>query len=186
MNIAEILQTQIGYMNKVTDHQSSPAQLGPVLDTIKTEYFATKVNAVRDAVNSGADDQTIKNLKLELPAMFTCGILDGSHKNENLQAHTGLVVLDYDHLDEQQFNDMWNVAVNSEFVISAFLSPSGTGLKVLVGTDPVPAKTSRFARQAYEQASQQLFNINSDTSAQKLVQATYISSDKDMYIRDPE
>lgn len=176
--------------------QVRPASVESVLHLIKTgsEDITELLRVIRDP---GISEEERKENKSLLPTAFFCGTLIGSHRTDCFFGeHTGLLVLDYDHLNEgvttQQVKD---VAIKHPSVVAVFVSPSGNGIKVVYYSTPPPSGTPEemnkyaplyklYAQAAYRAASDDVFGdmVISDVSAQKYVQACYIPYDPDIYI----
>ena len=75
----------------------------------------------------------------ELPAVTFSGTFPkGKRKAQHLIQHTGCVVLDIDGLLPSQIPDLLAELAQDPRVLLAFISPSGTGIKVVVRVDPIP------------------------------------------------
>ena len=75
----------------------------------------------------------------ELPAVTFSGTFPkGKRKAQHLIQHSGLVTLDIDGLLPSQIPDLLAELAQDPRVLLAFISPSGTGIKVVVRVDPIP------------------------------------------------
>lgn len=75
-----------------------------------------------------------REAKRDLPAVIFAGVF-GAPKNEGLRQHSGLMVLDFDDVNEQ----LTELRAKAQFhtsVVATFVSPSGKGLKVVVRVRP--------------------------------------------------
>ena len=89
---------------------------------------------------ASTDPKAYKSYKeSRLPAVTFSGTFPkGKRKAQYLQQHTGCVVLDIDGLLPSQIPDLLAELVQDPRVLLAFISPSGTGIKVVVHVDPIP------------------------------------------------
>jgi hypothetical protein len=69
-----------------------------------------------------------KDAKRELPVVMYSGKFSG-RKDEDLTEHSGVIVLDFDHIDVAHSK---NALATDEYILSCWVSPSGDGLKALV------------------------------------------------------
>lgn len=76
-----------------------------------------------DAIRSGE-----KGKKMELPAVLFSGEFS-SRADDSITEHSGLIVLDFDHVDAVQVKA--TLALD-DYIYSCWVSPSGTGVKALV------------------------------------------------------
>lgn len=100
-----------------------------IFDAIKKGKYKAKIHQIR----TSTDQEVKRNLKTSLVSICFSGQFKSRYDKEIIQ-HSGLVVLDFDHLDnliqkkEEICKDIYTFA--------AFISPSGDGLKVLVKIPP--------------------------------------------------
>ena len=62
----------------------------------------------------------------------------GSVSPNTSSQHSGLVVIDIDGLTEQQITDFLVELAQNPYIVLAFVSPSGQGIKAVVRVNPVP------------------------------------------------
>ena len=69
-----------------------------------------------------------KDAKRELPVVMYSGKFSG-RKDEDLTEHSGVIVLDFDHIDVANSK---NALATDDYILACWVSPSGDGLKALV------------------------------------------------------
>jgi replicative DNA helicase len=69
-----------------------------------------------------------KDAKRELPVVMYSGKFNG-RKDEDLTEHSGVIVLDFDHIDVAHSK---NALGTDDYILACWVSPSGDGLKALV------------------------------------------------------
>lgn len=69
-----------------------------------------------------------KDAKRELPVVMYSGKFSG-RKDEDLNEHSGVIVLDFDHIDVEQSK---RALATDDYILACWVSPSGDGLKALV------------------------------------------------------
>ena len=101
-----------------------------VLNLIKDGRYRNKIHEIRILQTKEERDR----LKVYLPSICFSGKFTSRHDSK-LTEHSGLVVLDFDHVEnlEQLKTDI----CRDKYTFAAFISPSGDGLKVLVKIPPV-------------------------------------------------
>lgn len=103
--------------------------VGRVLYFIKSGRWAEKIHRLRQATEK-SDRAKIKN---SLPSICFSGTFE-SRYDAKIIAHSGLVVLDFDHVEN--LHEFKKQVCEDKFTYAAFISPSGDGLKVLVKIPP--------------------------------------------------
>jgi succinate dehydrogenase flavin-adding protein (antitoxin of CptAB toxin-antitoxin module) len=106
--------------------------------------FYRPVTRILDRIREGASKEIVKRIRLEkgkgerneikklLPAICFSGTFK-KRTDSSIVEHSGLICLDFDGYDKQKtlLQDKENLSKN-KYVFSVFISPSGSGLKVLV------------------------------------------------------
>ena len=69
-----------------------------------------------------------KDAKRELPVVMYSGKFSG-RKDEDLTEHSGVIVLDFDHIDVAHSK---NALATDDYILACWVSPSGDGIKALV------------------------------------------------------
>ena len=152
---------QISVVSKATETTTSNYELGEVLSWIKSGKgkFSKRVKAVRQAVLDG-DDATVSDLKRSLPSAMFSGTFH-RRSAKDLDQHSGILCLDFDDLIDAE--DTKQEVIYDPHIVSAFISPSGNGLKILI---KIPADDTRHA-DAFESASaymSTMYGIEADES----------------------
>jgi len=87
-----------------------------------------------------------KEAKKKLPVILWAGEFD-SRRDESIRLHSGLIVLDFDHIDVEGSKDILST---DPYVFACWISPSGEGLKALVNVSNPSLHRDHFrALQAY-------------------------------------
>jgi hypothetical protein len=115
--------TTITIYKDVYSRQPQYASLSHILQRIKT---GQKCRGLVEQVRKGDT-----GAKLKLPAIVFSGQVEGNREDVNLRTHSGMVILDFDHLNER-LPEVRKQMMERPDVVAVFLSPGGNGLKVLV------------------------------------------------------
>lgn len=106
-------------------------------------YIENTFEMIRIADERG-DAETKNNLKTSLYSFTPCAFVVGSRKYSNIKNFTGLLALDFDHLETEYAKEFKEALFNEyKFVIAAWLSPSRHGVRALVKI-PVVNSVSEF------------------------------------------
>ena len=122
--------------NSITDNK----HLDHVLTEIATGKYNEKVEKIRHLVKEGKTDEA-GNLKDTLPAFIATGKYIGGHKEENLSEFSNVIVLDFDEIKSELYDQIFIKACQISTTLACFKSPSGNGLKILV---PISVGTECF------------------------------------------
>ena len=137
------------------------------LDRIKTGQSKTTIDAVR----SGD-----KNAKKKLPVVCFSGEF-ASRSDDALFEHSGILVLDFDHIDVAQAK---SALATDAHVYSCWVSPSGDGLKALVRvTNPERHRDHFRALRTYFHKQ---YDLEVDESGINESRACFESYDPDLII----
>lgn len=98
-------------------------QLNTLLERIRAQKSIGLVQRIRNGE---------KQLKMSLPSICFSGKFGSKREDGAMIEHSGLVILDFDHLSDAEMSDKWQYLSNLPYVVSVFTSPSGDGLKALV------------------------------------------------------
>lgn len=104
-----------------------------VLEQIKTGAIKAKIEELRNCT----DEKKAAALKKKLPCICFSGKFT-KRADKNLTEHSGYVILDFDKLPDPQ--KKISELKQFRFVYSAFISPSGNGVKAVVKIPPVIEK----------------------------------------------
>ena len=177
------VSAKVGFYEVSYDNEGKVVLLEDIANGIRTGKFMGKdlraltAEARRLASDDALEGQYRLLKKRRLPGITASGIFEPTRKAENLKVHSGLVVLDFDHLaDAEAAREM---AAQSPHVAAAYISPSGAGVKVLVAVSPIPA-TRADQREAWQAAGEHLRQIGPvDLSGKDMPRLTFMAYDPD-------
>ena len=108
--------------------------LTQIMKEIRGNRYKTAVLKIRELVKSGDQDKAEK-LKKELVAFTVSGLFEGGPKMVFLKTYNPFVILNINKLNPEVIPYLVLKIKAIEFTKAAFLSPSGSGLKVIVEVD---------------------------------------------------
>jgi hypothetical protein len=109
--------------------------ISTIIDRIKTG----KSKGLIERIRNEPDKKLRTELKKNLPSICFSGTFF-KRANQSIIKHSGLVCIDFDHLENVQ--DFKNQIINDKYTFIAFISPSGDGLKVII---KIPANIETHA-----------------------------------------
>lgn len=168
------------FLISVVNHYKSPPQQALFRDIV--EFIANgewrpaieKIRAAHAAHGKPGSDP----LKKELPGILFSGTF--SYRSaDKLLAPSGLICADLDHLDDK-LESVRDIIVADPHTLAAFISPTGTGLKVVFRVDP--AKPHLESYRAAEQYVRETFGLNIDSACSDVSRLCFVSYDPDAFV----
>lgn len=103
-----------------------------VVENAKIIEVLNAINVITYLRKSLAESkmEAYERAKKSLPAFTPSASFKGGRKLEYLTAYTQIVVLDIDKLSKEQLTNAKALAQETSYTYSAFISPSGNGLKI--------------------------------------------------------
>jgi hypothetical protein len=154
--------------------------LEEILTGIRSGTWQSRVEAVRRYKADGNFGESA-DVKRRLPAaMPAVGATNGGTKALNVQQHSGVIVLDFDKLEEEQMENLKITCRNQPFILGAFTSPSGNGIKVFARVHPsieghkrtFDALASHFAQLGFQ----------ADPSGKDICRRCFLSYDPNLFV----
>lgn len=171
---------KINYLPSIDGNEMRLAEVHKILECIKNGQWVKKIEPIRDAFANKKIDQANK-LKLALPAFTISATFTNRRKKENVESYTGLLHLDYDKVDNVGF--LKENIVGIPYTYSAFFSPSGRGLKVLVQTNAELINHSD-AFNALRSYYDNIVGVESDKTVKDITRLCFISYDPELYLNE--
>ena len=117
-------------------NQPKHVEIDKVLAHIQKCTILPQINEIKTAIENKVSETDIKKLKKKLPCILFAGKFT-RRKDTALVEHSGYVVLDFDH--EGNPAEKRDELKKYPFIYSAFISPTGRGVKAVVKIPPVIA-----------------------------------------------
>lgn len=145
-------------------------EIDDVLNEIKKETNKDFIQSIREEKNK--DKRNL--LKAKLKSICFSG--EFSYRSaKNCVKHSGYACLDFDDVDNAA--KLRDDLKDNEYIYSAFISPSGNGVKALV---KIPAEIRNHKK--YYEAICETFDTKLDTKTKDISRVCYESSDADLWI----
>lgn len=169
---------EVGYYTELSKNDGNRL-LSDVLIAIKKGSIQKDV--ILDIRDKCKKKEDYDSLKKTLEAFTPSGTFNDSRKINNLKTYSGILVLDVDNLGERQLPKLKKKVIACDYTLAAFISPSGTGLKILVRVDTNSNMHSVAFKQVSDYYTTELDNeINSkENTVSRLCPISY---DSDIYV----
>lgn len=177
MNLKQSKNTRVSFYNNLTDKTNKLIEVNEMFAFIKTgSTYKHVINNIRKGDNSTKD-----NLKKQLPCVTISGVFNDSRKYENLSYHTGLIQIDMDNVVD--LKQSLSKLKNDKFSFAVFISPSRTGIKVIVKIPP-----RKESHKAYflklKKYYKNNYNLDIDDQCKDISRLMFLSWDPDIYINE--
>jgi hypothetical protein len=172
--------SKINYFDSVKGSQFKKVEVQEVLQKIENGHWKDQINDIRYHVKNGRSIEA-SQIKGNLPAVTISATFKERRKIGFVDKYSGLLHLDYDkleHIEEVKAN-----LISIPYTYSAFISPSGNGVKVLVKCDSdISTHTTAFnnLRGYYDK----IVGVESDKSVKDITRLCYVSYDPDLYLNE--
>lgn len=169
------------FKNARSPKPSGVLSLDEIIDIIYNGEYKEQVEAIRSSI----DKKERSELKKKLPAVTFSGTF--SHRSiKNLEFYSGYICIDIDDLDDVQYykekitsNDL----TLGKYILSAFVSPSGNGLKLVLrssaGIDNHLAIFNDIST-----ILSIIYSCKADESGKDVSRLCFISYDPDIYYNE--
>jgi len=168
------------FMDSIEGSNMRIVEIQEVLKEIKTERWKEQVEGIQYHISNG-DTKEADNAKRKLSAFTISATFKEKRNKESVDSYSGLLHLDYDKLDNVQ--ELKAKVINMPLTYSAFISPSGRGLKVLVKSNS-DLSTHTFAFNALRDYYDGIVGISSDKSVKDVTRLCFVSYDSDLYLNE--
>lgn len=150
------------------------------LNEIKNGKYKEQVSSLRTLLKEKGKDEYDKQKK-NLPGATIAGTMGDKRNNESIVDYSGLIHLDYDYIENVE--ELRSKIEEIPFTYASFISPSGSGLKVVIRTD---AKMDEH--QHYFNAIKKLYDksvgLESDHKVKDLARLCFVSYDPNLYVKE--
>lgn len=161
-----------------TSTDTADAKAVAIFEGIRTGKWRQEVKAVREAfVREGKE--AANKLKPHLPGFLCSGKFE-RRANAGLVAHSGLLCADLDALDDR-LADVRKLLLTSPYIWAVFLSPTGTGLKVIVRVAP-DERQHAASFNAVMAHIRDLCGVEIDPACKDVARLCFVSYDPDAFL----
>lgn len=174
----ELIRREIGVYRDARDNVGHPGVFAEVIEGIRSGHWAGQIAGIRAALDSGDPGQAAVR-KSALAAITVAGPFAPTRSKTSLVKSTGILVADIDGLDSRERAESLRDQIGGDpHVVSAFVSPSGLGVKVLVYVGAVANDSEhKAAWRAVSTYFAQHYSVNLDQSGSDLSRLCFVSHD---------
>jgi len=174
-----VLETPIAYVKNARATATHRMTLADAADAILGGKDGAQVAGIRQAIAQGRTDEAGRMKKM-LPAYLFAGEFD-RRRADALVRHSGLMVLDFDGVDN--VDERKREIATDPHAVLCFVSPSGTGLKLVIRVEPdaaVHGESFDTARAYFLDR----YGMDADPSGRDLARLCFTSHDPTAIIRE--
>lgn len=177
-----IVNAEVGLVTTFSKMQGThPAKHHKAVDVLRLIDTDPGLKDRITALRAEVDPTKKAAMKGALPIVVWGGEFS-KRGNDNLTAHAGLLVLDFDKLTPDALAALRAEVVAAPHTFGAFTSPSGNGLKVVVRIEPRPASNEEHAH-AWQVVADH-YGHAPDASGKNVERVCFLSHDPDVYINE--
>ncbi|MFT3903581.1 MAG: VapE family protein [Niabella sp.] len=158
------------------------AKIVEVLNDIKTGKYINVITYLRKSL-AESKMEAYERAKKSLPAFTPSASFKGGRKLEFVTAYTQIVVLDIDKLTKEQLTNAKALAKETPYTYSAFISPSGNGLKIFVRVNS-SQENHKEAFIALQKFYEEFLSLPIDKSGKDVTRLCFVSYDTDLYLNE--
>jgi len=170
----------INFLNSVKGLQFKKVEVQKVLQQIQKGHWKKQINDMRYHVKNGNENEA-EEIKSNLPCMTISATFKERRKKDYLESYTGLLHLDYDKLENAE--EVKTNLISIPYTYSAFISPSGNGVKVLVKSDNAMS-SHEVAFNSLREYYDKIVSVESDSSVKDITRLCFMSYDPDLYLNE--
>lgn len=149
--------------------------VGKIFDRIRSGKSSAQISTIRTTT----DKKERHELKKKLPSICFSGKFK-KRENDQIEEHSGLICLDFDHLDPVKMEKFKTALKADRYIFSFFTSPSGDGVKVIV---KIPKDIPNHSK--YASSLGLYFQKESEWDDLKdIARACYESHDPEIYVNE--
>ncbi|WPO83839.1 BT4734/BF3469 family protein [Chryseobacterium sp. JJR-5R] len=191
LTIDDLLNVKISVQENTWSEIKSEIKLLQVLNYIKNEKLKNKIETLRKELEKGNKDYYDNNKK-RLPAVTFSGNFERKRLLSSLKQYIPIIVIDIDKLSEDKLKKVKADLSFCKFVLSFWKSPSNKGYKGLVPLIYNIEKLEEFDidfihKCAFRKLAQyffEKFNIELDKSGSDITRLCFLSSDKELVLKE--
>ena len=171
---------KINFLKSVKALQFKKAEVQKVLQQIQKGHWKKQINDIRYHLKNGNKNEAVK-IKSNLPCMTISATFKERRKKDYIDSYTGLLHLDYDKLENAE--EVKTNLISIPYTYSAFISPSGNGVKVLVWSDNAMS-SHEVAFNSLREYYDKIVSVKSDSYVKDITRLCYMSYDPDLYLNE--
>lgn len=176
--ISDFKDTQISHYKACTATSCTSINIGRLFDLVRSgEGFKPLIESLRATIDPTEKD----GLKMQLPAVTVSGLFGKARKKGNLLSYSGLMQIDLDKVEN--LAEIRATLEKDKYSFAIFLSPTGTGLKIIVRVvNDLSKHLSCFL--ALEKYFFENYHLQIDKSCKDITRLMFLSWDETLFINE--
>lgn len=170
---------KVSRFNNIYAKNVIQSELLDELNDIKQGKYKNIIEKCR-IFTSKKDYDSYKSLKINLPIVTFCGTFENGRKLQNLASYNKIMILDIDHVDNEDISALKKLLENDKFIYSVWLSPSGEGLKALVKIEGKPDEHKAIFASLKDYFLSN-YEIKLDNSGSDITRLCFVSWDEGLF-----
>lgn len=130
----DLTELRISMFQNAFGKEAEPVLFSKLIEAIHSGRWSGQIFKLRELIQAG-DRETYNQTKKYLPAAYLSGLF---HDRNKIIRHSGLLQIDLDKLKNPE--EVREFLVEDQHIVTAFLSPSGEGVKAAIRIPPDPEK----------------------------------------------
>ena len=166
--------TQLSYFkNAITPKVVKDISFDSFVNTIKTDSNLKEKTKKLRALNNKSEKSSYK--KNQLPAITVSGTFDNIRRVNNLKKHSGFIQIDFDNINVSKHKE---ALYADKYTRVGFISPSGTGIKLVVEIAADKHKESFAALEIYYKKT---YSLSIDKSVKDISRLMFLCYDSNIF-----
>ncbi|MBI4929439.1 MAG: PriCT-2 domain-containing protein [Bacteroidetes bacterium] len=157
----------------VTDSAPKQISIYEALSKVSSGELEKQILAIRECKIKEERDK----LKRNLPSITVSGTFSKGHAKENITEHSGLIQIDFDSVENPAKTK--EIFRNDVFTFATFISPSGTGVKVIVKVSPEKHSESFLLLKKFYAEK---YGLKLDEKCKDVSRLMFLSHDKNIFV----
>jgi len=171
---------KITYFNSKEGLSIKNVEVQEVLQQIQKGYWKDQINDIRYH-KKNENNLEASQIKGKLPCITISATFKERRKIDCVDKYSGLLHLDYDKLENVE--EVKANLISIPYTYSAFISPSGNGVKVLVKCDN-DISSHKTAFNSLRDYYDKIVGVQSDKYVKDITRLCFVSYDPDLYLNE--
>jgi len=175
-----MIPVKVSYFNSVYDTTPrTNVELQRILNAIKQGIWKDTIDKCRIASLNG-NQHLFNATKLQLPTFTMSGTFT-TRNRDGLSRYSGIIQVDIDNIPKEAVSTVKSILANDRYILFAFLSPSGNGIKAGVQVTTVPELHKEVFKQIEHYYNQLLQPYSIDKQVSDIPRPCFVSYDPELY-----
>lgn len=171
------MEYMVSYFPNVSGKKTRDITIKDVFDIITNDTLKTHIEAVRIE----KDPAKRESIKRHTPAITLSGRFKEKHSIDDFIKHSGLIQVDFDKVTSPL--DVKAALIKDQFTYGCFISPSGTGVKVIVKISD-EKELHQKAFDCLYRYYRETYGFEMDRKCRDISRLCFLSYDPDLFVNE--